>query len=156
MIPYLDQIGSLVKVRLGEAYLVEPGHVLIFCRFKDKWLLTNHRLRGLEFPGGKKEQGETLLAAAAREVWEETGATCSSLTYCGYYIVSEESNQFLKAIYFAEIEEIQMKAHLEETTGPVLLSNLPENIQEDERYSFIMKDDVLPATINWLKEKGYI
>ena len=41
---------------------------LVICRFFDQWLLTRHKERGWEFPGGKREPGETLEVAAFREV----------------------------------------------------------------------------------------
>ena len=36
------------------------------------------------FPKGKLEPGETLEAAALREVWEETGMTCDLLRFIGH------------------------------------------------------------------------
>ena len=36
------------------------------------------------FPKGKLEVGETLDAAALREVWEETGMTCELLRFIGH------------------------------------------------------------------------
>ena len=39
--------------------------------------------RGIAFPGGHTEPGESIYHSAIREVWEETGLTVSSLTPCG-------------------------------------------------------------------------
>ncbi|MCK0471246.1 RNA deprotection pyrophosphohydrolase [Halalkalibacter sp. APA_J-10(15)] len=154
MIQCMDQNGCLVHLRLGEDFTIEPEHVLVFCRFKQKWLVTNHCSRGLEFPGGKKEKGESLEEAAFREVWEETGAILSQLKYCGFYVVNEIDHEFHKAIFFAEVIDVESKEDYGETGGPVLVKQFPENIKHDNRYSFIMKDDVLPATLSWLKREG--
>ncbi len=56
---------------------------MVICQYEKGWLLTNHKTRGFEFPGGKVEQGESLEEAARREVYEETGAILGELhKYC--------------------------------------------------------------------------
>src|SRR5690625_7087334 len=37
-----------------EPFSKNPKHVWVICKFKDQWLLTHHRSRGLEFPGDRK------------------------------------------------------------------------------------------------------
>ena len=49
--------------------------VLTFVFYGDKVALADITGRGLCVPSGKIEPGETVDAAAVREVWEETGAT---------------------------------------------------------------------------------
>jgi len=49
--------------------------VLTFVFYGDKVALADIAGRGLCVPSGKIEPGETVDAAAVREVWEETGAT---------------------------------------------------------------------------------
>ena len=56
--------------------------MFVICRFYQQWLLTKHKIRGWEFPGGKKEEGETLEEAAIREVEEETGARSQNIAVC--------------------------------------------------------------------------
>ena len=64
-----------MKIDLNEA-----RHVLVVLKYKDKWLLTQHSNRGIEFPGGKAEEGETIEEAAIRETIEETGVTITNLS----------------------------------------------------------------------------
>ena len=51
-------------------------YVVILSRMDGKWLLSRHRERSTwETQGGHIEEGETPLAAARRELYEESGAT---------------------------------------------------------------------------------
>lgn len=127
-----------------------PKHVWVICRYETHWLLTSHSRRGLEFPGGKVEKGEEPSEAALREVKEETGAEVSSLTYIGQYKVLGRGKTIIKNIYYAEIETITKQDDYHETNGPVLLPFLPSDVSGDPRFSFIMKDDVLTHSLNYI------
>ncbi|MCP8967576.1 RNA deprotection pyrophosphohydrolase [Ectobacillus ponti] len=134
------------KVELSfqpQPFSAEPKHVWVICRYRDQWLLTHHLRRGLEFPGGKVEPGETPEEAAVREVREETGGIVSHLEYLGQYKVSGKDKIIIKNIYFAVISDVQEHTHHDETKGSVLLDELPANLKDDKRFSFIMRDDVL-------------
>jgi 8-oxo-dGTP diphosphatase len=73
------------------------------------------------------------------------------LIYIGQYQVEPD---IVKNIYFAEIAAIAKQPSYLETNGPVLLSTLPKNIHTDERFSFIMKDEVLPRTLEEIKRRS--
>ena len=48
---------------------------VIASRCKNQWVFCKHKQRNTyEIPGGHREAGETILAAAKRELFEETGA----------------------------------------------------------------------------------
>ncbi|SFJ39229.1 8-oxo-dGTP diphosphatase [Halobacillus dabanensis] len=125
----------------------EPKHVWVICRYKEQWLLTKHKDRGLEFPGGKVEEGETAEEAAVREVREETGAEISQLSYIGQYHVDGKGGTVVKNVYFAIIDVLDDQEHYFETYGPVLFRHLPRNLKGNERFSFMMKDEVLPECL---------
>lgn len=129
-----------------------PKHVFVICSYDEQWLLTEHKSRGIEFPGGKVEAGETPEEAAHREVMEETGATIEKLHYIGQYLVDGKGGTIVKNVYFAYIDELIEQHHYFETKGPVLLSKLPARIRHDKKFSFMMKDDVLRLSMDYIHE----
>lgn len=138
---------------MKQPFSKKPKHVWIIARYKNHWLLTKHRSRGLEFPGGKVEAGETPEEAAVREVMEETGGVVKDLHYVAQYFVDGKNDTIIKNVYFAEIEELVDKDHYYETEGPVLLDTLPSDIKENDDFSFMMKDEVLPRCMKKIKDK---
>ncbi|MFN7250509.1 MAG: RNA deprotection pyrophosphohydrolase [Anaerobacillus sp.] len=135
----------------NQPFSTNPRHVWIICRLGNHWLLTRHKDRGIEFPGGKVEAGETPEEAAQREVYEETGGSVETLTYIGQYRVTGKQEVVIKNVYFANIKGLDAKEHYFETAGPVLLKELPPNIKINHLFSFIMKDDVLKYSMEWLE-----
>lgn len=134
------------------AFSTPPQHVLVICFYKNNWLLTKHKKRGLEFPGGKAEEGETIEETALREVFEETGAVLKNLSYIGEYEVSEGDHTFVKAIFYGEAEKLEKKESYLETEGPVLIEGDILKLRHGEDYSFIMKDMVIEKSILYIKE----
>ncbi|MCM3164591.1 RNA deprotection pyrophosphohydrolase [Metabacillus litoralis] len=131
----------------------DPKHVWVVCRHQDQWLLTKHSDRGFEFPGGKVEDNETALEAAIREVKEETGGIVKEIEYIGQYKVKGKEKIIVKNIYFAMVNQLVKQDGYFETYGPVLLKELPEGIQKDKKFSFIMKDDVLQRSIEEISKR---
>lgn len=145
---FIDANGGVVKFSFNShAFNKQPEHVLVICKKGKGWLLTNHKKRGLEFPGGKHEKGETLEEAARREVLEETGATLKQLELIGEYEVSLNEKTFVKAIFYGEVEEIGENLHYYETEGPVLIEGNILDLRWGDEYSFIMKDEVVERSI---------
>ncbi|WP_062199349.1 RNA deprotection pyrophosphohydrolase [Massilibacterium senegalense] len=133
-----------------------PKHVWVICRYKNQWLLTKHKRRGYEFPGGKVEKNETTIDAAKREVMEETGGVVDSLTYLGQYKVDGKGAVIIKNIYFATIKKLTKQRTYYETNGPILLTELPTNIEDDSRFSFMMKDEVLKQSLRQIKKRQLV
>jgi 8-oxo-dGTP diphosphatase len=144
-----DEKGGTVKLSfLNDSFSKQADHVLVICRFFDQWLLTRHKERGWEFPGGKREPGETLEVAALREVEEETGAKLKNLQFIGEYEVTYENNSFVKAIFSGEVETLTKKENYLETNGPILIGGDLLSLRFQDHYSFIMKDRVVEIALD--------
>ncbi|WP_077214317.1 RNA deprotection pyrophosphohydrolase [Bacillus dakarensis] len=153
MYKFYDKNGFNVSLAFAQdAFSARAKHVLVFCRYKNRWLLTKHKIRGLEFPGGKVEAGETLEEAAKREVLEETGGIISNLIHIGEYEVRKDEEFFVKSIFYGEVEKMKESEHFFETDGPVLVDdNILENRSGSE-FSFIMQDMVIEHSLKRIQD----
>jgi 8-oxo-dGTP diphosphatase len=153
MIIFKDYYQNEVQLSFTEnPFSNDPRHVWVITRYQDKWLLTKHKDRGLEFPGGKVEEGETPEEAARREVLEETGGVVKDLTYIGQYFVDGKGGEVIKNVYFGNVEKLLKQPSYFETEGPVLLKEIPKNIQHLSSFSFMMKDEVLPSSLKYIEK----
>lgn len=151
---FRDYYNNEVKLSFKDhPFSKQPKHVFVICRYKDKWLLTKHKDRGLEFPGGKVEKGESAEEAAIREVKEETGAILDDIHYVGQYYVNGKNDYVIKNVYYGIVNYLEKQEHYFETEGPVLLEELPRNIRRNQLYSFIMKDGVLKHCMSFIMQK---
>ncbi|MCR8869322.1 nucleoside triphosphatase YtkD [Bacillus sp. AFS026049] len=144
---FLDKNGYKVEFSENPVF-GEPWHVFVLSRYKGRWVLTKHRERGFEFPGGKREAGESIEETAIREVYEETGGLVGQLQFLGQYKVHDPVKPFVKSIYYAELREIVKKRNYLETDGPIFMESLPDVLGEE--FSFIMKDEIVPLSLSRL------
>ncbi len=78
---------------------------VIATEYKGKWVLCKHKDRDTyEVPGGHREQGESILQTAERELYEETGAVRYHIRpVCAYSVYKSEET--FGMLYYAEINE---------------------------------------------------
>lgn len=90
-----------------EAPAAAPEFVAVISRMNGRWLVCRHAARETwEFPGGRIEPGETPDEAAARELYEETGALRYDLTPLALYAVRRgEAPESFGVLYAAEVTE---------------------------------------------------
>lgn len=146
---YNDLQGGRVELTFGpNRYGMAARHVLLVLKHGEKWLLTKHRKRGIEFPGGKAEQGESIEAAVIRETYEETGVSITNIRQFAEYVV-ESDETFCKAVFTGDIVSIQEDPTLHETEGAVWLTD--EELEACETLSFHMKDTGMDALRKWVE-----
>lgn len=139
MLKFEDLKGADVELTFGpNPHRIEARHVLVVIRHEGRWLLTKHRQRGIEFPGGKAERGETAEQAAIRETLEETGVTAGSMKRFAEYVVFTEP-PFCKAVFTGSVEHIETNYALLETEGAVWLTD--QELLDCRELSFHMKDE---------------
>lgn len=149
MFTFIDENGLRVDLHFGEGpFEVEPKHVLVLVKYKDKWLCTEHGARGIEFPGGKQEAGETLMEAAVREVYEETHVKVTDAKWFAYYIVHDQV-PFCKAVFTARVAAIDPFIGEFETVARHWLTE--EELLAHPNLSFYMRDDGMKKMLREVK-----
>ena len=146
---YQDLNGYTCELSFEKDFFpIECRHILVISQYKGQWILTKHSKRGLEFPGGKVEAGESLLDAARREVYEETGAHVKELEWFAEYVVYS-AKPFCKTVFIGLADKVDCIQFLE-TEGIVLM----EELELNHEFSFLMKDAGMRKIIEKVKKLG--
>lgn len=116
-------------------------NLIVFCAmvvfYKDKLIMCMHKdRRGIyELPGGHREEKETVIETAKRELWEETGAIDFSLTpYSIYRIVDkhvlEKETEYKEDMYgmllTGEVFDFEALPAMSEMKEVLFFEKLPE------------------------------
>ncbi|EUJ29544.1 hypothetical protein PCORN_10282 [Listeria cornellensis FSL F6-0969] len=134
MYTYQDSLGNTVSISFDIQQ--EADDVLVIAQFHDAWLFTTHKSRGIEFPGGKGEPGETNAETARRETMEETGAKLDKLHVIAQYEVKTVERIFSKRVYLAKVASFVNQVDYMETLGPKLIAGDLAGIVQQESFSF--------------------
>ena len=121
---------------------------LIIARHKEKLIFCKHRNRdSYELPGGHRENGETILDAAKRELYEETGALDFEITpICVYSVIRSGQKESLGMMYYANVFTFEKELHSE--IEKIILSDA---LVENWTYP-----DIQPKCIEEARRRGII
>lgn len=90
---------------------------VIVTKTNGHWVFCKHRERDtLEVPGGHREPGEDILAAAKRELYEETGAVDFTIEpVCVYSVTAsgDPGSETFGMLFRAEVKAFEEELHSE-------------------------------------------
>ncbi|QLK86318.1 RNA deprotection pyrophosphohydrolase [Staphylococcus sp. 17KM0847] len=151
---YLDTANQKVSLTFRAEQDIRNGqHVLALPIYQNQLVLTQHCERGIEFPGGKCEAGETSEVALRRELFEETGAQIEMAYFIAQYTVDAKPVPFTKDVYVVIVDHIEVKSDYLETKGPVFVRNI-EDIPVDQR-SVLLDDPAVLQCVERMTELGF-
>ncbi len=100
---------------------------VISARYGNKWIFVRHHRRETwEIAGGHIEKGESAIAAAGRELMEETGAIRFKLDCIATYSVLKNGETGYGRLYLADVFELGPIPDISEIAEVVLLDQIPD------------------------------
>ncbi len=82
-------------------------YAVIVSKHNNQWVFCKHKERiTYECPGGRREQDETILDTAKRELYEETGAIEYTLTNICVYSVQHDNIESFGMLYYSDIKSL--------------------------------------------------
>ena len=116
----------------------EIRFAVVLARSNGKWVFCRHKDRDTyEIPGGHREPGESVFAAAKRELHEETGAVDYELSpVCVYSVtgknrVNETGEKLFGMLFYADVFKFENQLHFE-MEQVVLLDDIPAELTYPE------------------------
>ena len=101
---------------------------VILSKHQGKWVYCKHKERSTyEVPGGHREENETILETAKRELYEETGAVEYRITPVAVYSVVDNGEETFGMLFYADIQMFETELHCE-IEQVELFDDMPKNL----------------------------
>lgn len=138
----------MAKENYFAGFLNEIEFVVIFTKYKDKWVYCWHKKReSYEHPGGHVEKGETPLQAARRELYEETGIVdCEIIPLWDYAFVWENGQGQNNGRVYLAIAHSLGELPASEMDRIELFDEVPQNYTYDREEE---KNDLINVEKIW-------
>lgn len=114
-------------------------YVVICVQSRGKWIFSRHKQRmSWDIPGGHIEHGESVLSAAERELFEETGLKTRRLTpICDYYAEQSPTDYAYGRLYFCITNRFLSPPQEFEMAETRLFENIPKNLTHKEIHNLL-------------------
>jgi drug/metabolite transporter (DMT)-like permease/8-oxo-dGTP pyrophosphatase MutT (NUDIX family) len=123
--------NELKEIEMVKTDIVPEFHksVLVFIKEGNTWLMVKNKFRSWEFPGGHKENDETMFETAKREVFEEAGVDIKNMKYVGFYRLLCGHTTLMVTADVEAVHEIPVEF---ETVERKFVSELPVDLSFDD------------------------
>jgi 8-oxo-dGTP diphosphatase len=133
------QLLRISHTQIGNFKPLAGSFAIVECE-EENLLCYNKRRQQWELPAGTREDGETPLECAKRELFEETGQIVFEMEFKGLDMVLNSSTSQIKynPIYFSTINNLRPFRQNSETTD-IRLWDLKEDLHIDDVDFFILE-----------------